>query len=133
VSATQKARNAAFATSLQHDFSRSPHSGGINGVVINQVCSSVEWWLRYIYTLQFNAAKTINILLKPKRSRRLPAELSKWLFDFMDVSLYVPQKIMSLLRLPTSLSYLKDFSSTSRFHRLASENSVANIYFSPTA
>ncbi|KAJ7809698.1 N-acetylglucosaminyl transferase component-domain-containing protein [Mycena olivaceomarginata] len=96
VSATQKTRNAAFATSLQHDFSRSPHSGGINGVVINQ----------------FNAAKTINILLKPKRSRRLPAELSKWLFDFMDVSLYVPQKIMALVRLPTSLSYLKDFSST---------------------
>ncbi|KAF8170638.1 N-acetylglucosaminyl transferase component-domain-containing protein [Mycena galopus ATCC 62051] len=97
MSAAQKARNAAFATALKHDFTRNTRdSGGINGIVINQ----------------FNAANTINVLLKPRQSRRLPAELSNWLFDIMDASLYVPQKILSLLRLPGSLSYLKDFSST---------------------
>ncbi|KAK7018510.1 N-acetylglucosaminyl-phosphatidylinositol gpi1 [Favolaschia claudopus] len=97
VSATEKARNAAFAQSLQHDFSRRKRrKGGINNVVINQ----------------FNAAYTINNLLKPKQSRRLPAELSKRLFDFMDLSLYLPQRFLSLIRLPPSLSYLKEFSST---------------------
>ncbi|KAJ7805273.1 N-acetylglucosaminyl transferase component-domain-containing protein [Mycena leptocephala] len=101
VSATQKARNAAYATSLEHDFTRPhPHnSGGINGVVINQ----------------FNAAKTIDILLKREQSRRLPAELSKYLFDIMDASLYFPRRVLALVRLPNSLSYLKAFSSTSRF------------------
>ncbi|KAJ6468427.1 N-acetylglucosaminyl transferase component-domain-containing protein [Mycena sanguinolenta] len=97
VSASQKARNAAFTASLQHDFSRTTrHSGGINGVVINQ----------------FNAAKTVSILLKPKQPRRLPAELSNWLFDIMDVSLYIPQKALSLVRPPSSLSSLKYLSST---------------------
>ncbi|KAF7334402.1 N-acetylglucosaminyl-phosphatidylinositol biosynthetic protein gpi1 [Mycena venus] len=97
ISTNQKARNAAFATSLKHDFAKNSHKdGSINGVVINQ----------------FNAAKTIDTLLKPRQSRRLPAELAKSLFDIMDASLYVPQRFLSLVRLPTSLSYLKDFSST---------------------
>ncbi|KAJ7112892.1 N-acetylglucosaminyl transferase component-domain-containing protein [Mycena epipterygia] len=98
VSPTQKARNAAFATSLEHDFTRpARNSSGINDVVINQ----------------FNAAKAIDTLVQRKTSRQLlPAELSKYLFDIMDASLYIPQQISSLVRLPSSFAYLKDFSST---------------------
>ncbi|KAJ6465083.1 N-acetylglucosaminyl transferase component-domain-containing protein [Mycena vitilis] len=97
-SAGQKARNAAFATSLEHDFTRPQKAtrGGISGAVINQ----------------FNAAKTVDVLLKRGHSRRLPAELSKYLFDLMDISLYIPKRVLALVRLPSSLSYLKEFSST---------------------
>ncbi|KAJ7031595.1 N-acetylglucosaminyl transferase component-domain-containing protein [Mycena alexandri] len=99
-SAGQKARNAAYATSVGHDFTRPrtpSNPGGLNDLVINQ----------------FNAAKTVDTLLKRNPSRqRLPAELSKYLFDIMDASLYVPKRVLALLRVPASLSYLKDFSST---------------------
>ncbi|KAJ7479897.1 N-acetylglucosaminyl transferase component-domain-containing protein [Mycena latifolia] len=100
-SPSHKARNAAYAASLEHDFTRRhPNSGGMNDVVINQ----------------FNAAKTIDTLLQQKPSRQLlPLELSQYLFDIMDVSLYIPSRISSLFRLPRSSAYLKDFSSTSGF------------------
>ncbi|KAJ7177906.1 N-acetylglucosaminyl transferase component-domain-containing protein [Mycena filopes] len=98
LSASQKARNAAFATLHAHDFTRPrTNTGGLNTIVINQ----------------FNAAKTVDTLMTRKPSRqRLPAELSKYLFDIMDASLYIPKRVLSLLRVPESLSYLKDFSST---------------------
>ncbi|KAJ7652255.1 N-acetylglucosaminyl transferase component-domain-containing protein [Mycena rosella] len=94
-SAAQKARNAAYAASLAHNFTGRPSgAGGMNYVVINQ----------------FNSAQTIDTLLQRKPSRHL--ELSQYLFDIMDVSLYVPKRVLVLLRLPRSSAYLKDFSST---------------------
>ncbi|KAJ7199594.1 N-acetylglucosaminyl transferase component-domain-containing protein [Mycena pura] len=99
VPSRQTARTSALASSLEHDFTRTrrPHNfGGINEVVINQ----------------FNAAKTLDTLLRPKQVHQLSAELSKYLFDLMDASLYIPRRIVSLVELPKSLAYLKNVSST---------------------
>ncbi|KAJ7652257.1 N-acetylglucosaminyl transferase component-domain-containing protein, partial [Mycena rosella] len=65
------------ASAEQHDFTRRPPRTGVDDVVINQ----------------FNSAQTIDTVVQRKPLRHL--ELSQYLFDIMNVSLCVPQRVLS--------------------------------------
>ncbi|KAJ7280423.1 N-acetylglucosaminyl transferase component-domain-containing protein [Mycena rebaudengoi] len=97
-------RTAAFATSLEHDFTNRIHGqpGGISGVVINQ----------------FNAAKTFQGMLQnesPSNLNPLPAELSTYILDALDAALHVLRNAHVKCDegcVPRSLASLKEISST---------------------
>ncbi|KAJ7204595.1 N-acetylglucosaminyl transferase component-domain-containing protein [Mycena rebaudengoi] len=97
-------RTAAFATSLEHDFTNRIHGqpGGISGVVINQ----------------FNAAKTFEGMLQnesPSNLNPLPAEFSTYILDALDAALYVLRNAHVKCDegcVPRSLASLKEISST---------------------